>query len=131
MDTICHKKITNMIFLTYENSLENLLETHFQIDFIDFSEPWLGNETKLILTCSMHGQWNTTTIASLLAQKVGCPICSNIAVGNRFRLPDEELIKDIRNSGVFSEYDLFVRSEKFHFINWFLNNSIFHLSTIY
>lgn len=81
-------------------------------DFIDFSEPWLGNETKLILTCSMHGQWNTTTIASLLAQKVGCPICSNIAVGNRFRLPDEELIKDIRNSGVFSEYDLFVRSEK-------------------
>ena len=36
MDTICHKKITDMIFLTDENPSENLSETHFLIDFMNF-----------------------------------------------------------------------------------------------
>lgn len=44
------------------------------LGFVD--DQWIGNTTKLILECSLHGKWETTSFNNFQKERVNCPECS-------------------------------------------------------
>lgn len=77
--------------------------------FIDFVGKYEGSRTKLILSCSSHGQWATTNISNFQSGN-GCPECRKIAIGNSNRKDDNIMIESFRISGAYHEDTQFWRS---------------------
>ncbi len=45
------------------------------LNFKGFSGKYKGNKTKLLLNCTTHGDWNTTSIDHFLGDNKGCKLC--------------------------------------------------------
>lgn len=71
-----------------------------------------NSKSKLVLECAIHGEWKTTTIASLMNQTSGCPICKIELIRKANRKPDEDMIASFFDSGAFPKGTIFKRSEK-------------------
>lgn len=82
-------------------------------EFIGWSGEYTGNATKLLMSCSKHGVWNTGDITHLMTEQPrGCPICANESTGKLFSKPDEEVISSFFATGAFHPDTKFYRSNR-------------------
>lgn len=80
--------------------------------FLGFEGEWKAANTKLILLCENHGEWNTGVITSLIHGGSGCPVCK-IETISRFSLkPDGVMIRSFLASESFHPDTKFWRSER-------------------
>lgn len=70
------------------------------------------SKSKVILECDIHGEWRTTTIASLINRAGGCPVCKIELIRAANRKPDDEMIAAFFASGVFPNGTKFKRSTR-------------------
>lgn len=70
---------------------------------------YVGSAMKstLILSCHIHGEWDTTTVNNYLHKERGCPQCGYI---NRKLDPDELWIDRFYSTGAFAKGTIFGRS---------------------
>ena len=81
-------------------------------EFINFTDPWKAQKTKIVLNCAKHGDWDTASIDRLLNLDQGCPSCK-IATVRAFKMkPDHIMIESFLASGAFHEGTKFWRSDR-------------------
>lgn len=93
--------------------LKRKASEHENISFIDFAEPYIGNKTRLILSCTKHGEWHTAYTANFLHRGRGCPNCRIDTAKKSKTKSDEEII-----SSFFIGYPantIFTRSDRTSF----------------
>lgn len=80
--------------------------------FVGFVGDWHGvNKTKVKLACSIHGTWETTTVASLYAGR-SCKRCANSKLSAIKRKSDAEMISSFLVSGAFHPDTKFTRTSE-------------------
>lgn len=83
------------------------------IGFKDENLPVRAN-SRIVLGCPKHGDWDTGNVSNLLVSENGCPGCLRDNIENRFlrNKPDSEYISDFIRLGNYPEGTLFWRSER-------------------
>lgn len=74
-------------------------------------EPHIGCDTKMILSCPLHGEWITTSIDKF-KQGRGCPGCKNAAAKQFHSVSDDQHIEDFMKTGKFKEGTIFANTGK-------------------
>lgn len=82
------------------------------ITFLGFVGEWLGNHTKIKMSCEKHGVWETGVAGSLIHKGAGCPGCKADITSAVKRKSDEVMIQSFFNSEAFCFGTKFWRSER-------------------
>lgn len=80
-------------------------------EFMGWVEPYKGIHTKLLLSCPIHGEWNSTHISSFLAGRC-CPACRADRTREISMKEDSFHINEFIGTGAFKEGAKFYRSER-------------------
>lgn len=93
-------------------------------EFLGFKGNWKGAKTKVILSCDIHGEWDTSSIDKLRNGR-GCPICKLDTISKSITKSDEIMVNSFLISGSFHPDTKFWRSEKLnsrgHRVYWFMS----------
>lgn len=81
------------------------------ISFLGFSTQYIGCTTKCILSCQVHGLWESTTLDKLLNKGVSCKQCRAFAVVRKTK-PDNLMIERFNRHGVYAENTMFSRADR-------------------
>lgn len=85
-------------------------------EFIGFGDDWECTKSKglvhLILSCTRHGIWKTTTVDNLLFHSKGCKLCGNERISSNMLVDDEYHIKEIQDTKRFHPDAKFWRSSR-------------------
>lgn len=76
--------------------------------FVGFAENFKNNKTKVILSCTEHGKWNSSCIANII-KGVRCPQCFEDRRGKSTLLEDEIHIQNFMKTGKYKEGSKFSR----------------------
>jgi len=72
--------------------------------FLGFAGEWVGNDTRISLSCSKHGIWDSCYIKHL-RRGTGCPSCAAMN-------DDDSMINSFLSTGQFAPETIFTRSER-------------------
>lgn len=86
-----------------------LSERGVVFSFKEWAEPYRGLETKVVFKCSVHGEWSTTKLSSVLHRNAGCKQCCYEKIGMLNSKSDEDWVKQFSESGLFPEGTTFSR----------------------
>ena len=80
--------------------------------FIGWTSQYIGDKTKLIMSCETHGEWNTGTLNHLMNGR-GCPGCKGSITANFNRKTkaktEQHFIESFISTGAFSEGTTFTK----------------------
>lgn len=80
--------------------------------FKGFSSKFMGNKTKLSLSCEVHGEWDSAMFSNFFDHGEGCPSCGKECAPLARRFTNEDMTKMCMNIGVFSTGTIFWREVK-------------------
>jgi len=80
-------------------------------EFLGFVGDWQNiNTNKVKMLCETHGQWESTSVNSLLNKSTGCPCCRDEKISEVSTKPDDVMIQSFFASGAFHADTKFWRS---------------------
>lgn len=80
--------------------------------FLGFYGEWNNQNTKVTLSCTLHGDWVGGSINDLINSSRGCPTCGRESIAKAMTKPDSEMIQAFFDSGAFHPDTKFWRSDR-------------------
>lgn len=85
----------------YVRTLRKAAELGYE--FIGFYGNWHGILTRLILKCSLHGEWDTTIFSNFFYHNEACTECGRLSTSLLQRISDAEMTELCLKSGKFNQ----------------------------
>lgn len=80
--------------------------------FLGFDVEWRNQNTKVKLSCDLHGDWTGVSINDFINNSRGCPTCGRKSIAKSMTKPDSEMVQAFFDSGVFHPDTKFWRSDR-------------------